>query len=364
MWYSMNKKSVINPRDATQYLFIDVVCFIIHLVWMVLFFYERIILLGVLDMSSCILYIYLHYTISKGLYMRTIAMFYAEVIIHSITALLCLGFTGGFDLYILIFIPVMFFYSFIYEKGQHIISIGGVIAGVVYIILKVIMFYIKPRFAFSDPMIELGVMVFNCVMCIFCLLTITFITCKEINQNRHELEVKNEKLTFLSCHDPLTRLLNRRSMEEIIDSLEVNRGSKNDNAVAFFDVDNFKSFNDQYGHECGDVVLVKVAELICSSLNSSAKDSNVSNYVCRWGGEEIIVLFHNWDRDAVVHMVTQIKDAIGGIDLDFSNEVVSVSVTCGLAFESGKPELRELINEADSYMLKGKRSGKNCIVQG
>lgn len=363
MWYDTNKKSVINPRDATQYMFIDIVCLLIHAVWMILFFYEKIVLLGALNMASCILYVYLHYTISKGFYMRTIVMFYSEVLIHSIAALLCLGFTGGFDLYILIFIPVMFFYSFVYGEGQRILSMGGVSAGVAYIVLKVIMYFVKPRFAFSNPTIELGVMVFNCVMCIFCLLMITFISCKEINQNRYELEEKNEKLTFLSCHDPLTRLLNRRSMEEIIDKYELEMCSADKNAVAFFDVDNFKLFNDQYGHECGDAVLVKVAEIISSSLDGK-ETSGLDNYVCRWGGEEIIVLFHNWEKESVVHMVTQIKDAIGGVRLDFSDELVSVSVTCGLAFGSENTELRKLINEADAYMLKGKRNGKNCIVQG
>ena len=365
MWYSTNREKLVNQREVTQCIFIDLACFAIHAVWLVLFFYEGIFLLGALNAASCTIYIYLHFAIKKGHFTRTIILFYSEVLIHSIAALLCLGFAGGFVLYILIFIPVMFFYSFVYAEGQKILSIGGVMAGVVYIVLKVIMFYVEPKYTFNDQSIELGVMIFNCTMCISSLLIITFITCQEINQNRHELEEKNKKLTFLSCHDPLTKLLNRRSMEEIIDKVELKACSTGSNAVAFFDVDNFKNFNDQYGHECGDAVLVKVAEIISKNVNMDQEDDATrSEFTCRWGGEEIIILFHNWERECVIHRVTQIKNSIENFRLNYGQDEISISVTCGLAFSLESKELRKLINEADAYMLKGKRNGKNCIVQG
>lgn len=364
MWYSTNREKIGNQREITQCIFIDLTCLLIHVVWMILFFYESIFLLGALNAVSCTIYIYMHFTIRKGQFTRTIVLFYSEVLIHSIAALLCLGFTGGFDLYILIFIPVMFFYSFVYAKAQKMLSFGGVMAGVVYIVLKVIMYYREPIYTFNDKSVELGVIIFNCTMCIASLLIITFITCQEINQNRHELEEKNKKLTFLSCHDPLTKLLNRRSMEEIIDKVEIKAYSMGSNAVAFFDVDNFKRFNDQYGHECGDAVLVKVAEIISKGIVVDDEDDNRSEFACRWGGEEMVILFHNWDREFVIHRVTQIKNNIQNLRLNYGGEEISISVTCGLAFGLEDKGFRNLINEADAYMLKGKKNGKNCIVQG
>lgn len=362
MGYNTNQETKSSSGITNKYYFIDTACFVIHLVWMLLFLYEEMYLLGLLNSVSCIIYLYLYYAISKGNITRIVTVIYAEVLTHTIAALLCLGFRGGFDLYILVFIPIMFFFSFVYDDGKVNLSSGGILAGIVYVILRAVMFFYKPQYAFSDTRLELAVTVFNSFMCIFVLLTITFLTCNEINQARYELEEKNKKLTFLSSHDPLTRLLNRRSMEEIIDEVEEEKQNANLNAVAFFDVDNFKKFNDQYGHECGDEVLTKVAEIISLSVEFMNKNAQTKNYICRWGGEEIIVLFHDYDKEDVIHKVNQIKTSIGNYHIRFGNEQLSISVTCGIAFDMGDKKLRDLINEADSYMLKGKRNGKNCIV--
>lgn len=362
MGYNINQETKSSPSLRNKYFFIDTACFIIHLVWMLLFLYEEIYLMGLLNSISCIIYLYLYYAICRGNITRIVTVIYAEVLTHTIAALLCLGFRGGFDLYILVFIPIMFFFSFVYDDGKENLSMGGVLAGIVYVILRVVMFFYKPQYAFSDTHLELAVTVFNSFMCIFVLLTITFLTCNEINQARYELEEKNKKLTFLSSHDPLTKLLNRRSMEEIIDEVEQEKHNKSPNAVAFFDVDNFKKFNDQYGHKCGDEVLTKVAEIISLSVGFTNKNTQTKNYICRWGGEEIIILFHGYEKEEVIHKVNRIKTSIGNYHIHLGGEQLSISVTCGIAFGMGDKDLRDLINEADSYMLKGKRSGKNCIV--
>lgn len=364
MWYKANQFTVLDQRRIMQYVFIDVACFVIHAVWMVLFLYEGIFLLGGLNAASCLVYIYLYNAIRKAHTMKIILIFNSEVVLHSIMALICLGFTGGFELYILNFIPVMFFYSFVYADGNRLLSIFGVADGLVYVLLKVIMYFVKPRYVISDTGVAVGILIFNCVMCISSLLIITYITCKEINHTHSQLEEKNRTLTFLSCHDPLTKLLNRRSMEEIINRIEMQACETTLNAVAFFDVDNFKSFNDQYGHECGDVVLIEVAEVISSSIESRMGYVNLKeNYICRWGGEEIVILFHDCEKEAVLHKVMEIKEAVGKLQLDYGKGNFSISVTCGLAFDTGSKGLRELINLADAYMLKGKKQGKDCIIQ-
>lgn len=363
MWYKANQSFMLNPRKTMQYVFVVLACFVIHAVWMVLFFYEGIPLLGILNTLSCFVYVYLYNAIKHKQSMSMILIFNAEVVGHSIMALLCLGFTGGFELYILIFIPVMFFYSFVYADGNRLLSACGVMDGLVYIILKIIMFFVKPRYTLGDSKVALGILIFNCVMCISSLLITTYITCKEIIYTRSELEEKNKSLTFLSCRDPLTKLLNRRSMEEILDKVEVQACETTLNAIAFFDVDNFKQFNDQFGHDCGDAVLVKVAEVISSSVNILGGLNNPEEiYICRWGGEEIIILFHNCNKDLVVHKVEEIRSSVEKLRLEYGEQDLMISVTCGLAFNTGSKELRQLISIADNYMLKGKRQGKNCII--
>ncbi|MBR3772363.1 MAG: GGDEF domain-containing protein, partial [Clostridium sp.] len=289
-------------------------------------------------------------------------IFYLEVLVHSVMALLCLGFRGGFDLYILIFIPVMFFSSGAHDKAKDLLSVGGIVAGVAYVALKLIMLFIDPRYTFSRASVEFGITVFNSVMCIFSLLFLSYIQCIEVNQARQELEEKNRKLTFLSSYDPMTMLMNRRSMEEVVDRIEEEQCFEKFNAVAFFDVDNFKRFNDDYGHECGDVVLTKVAEIIREGAGLSDEHTHKKVFTCRWGGEEIVILFHDYEESEVVEVVTRVKEAIEDYRLPFRECQLSVSVTCGIAFGSGEKGIRELINEADTYMLDGKKKGKNCIV--
>lgn len=351
-----------SPNENTKYFYIDTACFFIHFVWMLLFFREGITLLAILNAVSCMVYLYLYHTISKSRFVTTLFIFYLEVLIHSIMALLCLGFRGGFDLYILLFIPVMFFYSCSQDEGKKLLTAGGIIAGIVYVTLKILTFFIEPRYTFSRTSVEISITAFNSIMCIFSLLFLAYIQCSEVNHARHELEEKNRKLTFLSCHDPMTRLMNRRRMEEIIDRIEDECCKEKCNAIAFFDVDNFKRFNDDYGHECGDLVLIKVAEIIKEGVGLSDVETYKGIFACRWGGEEIVVLFHDCQEDQVIERVTQLKQAIGEYHLIYGECQLSVSVTCGIAYGCGDKGIRDLIKEADAYMLDGKKNGKNCIV--
>lgn len=359
---NINQMIKIDLSGINKYYYINTACLIVHVVWMFLFLCENIYLLGILNVASSVIYLNLYYAIHRGYILRVAGVIYSEVLIHSIVALLCLGFGEEFELYILVLIPVMFFFSFVYSNGHKTYYFAGVLAAAVYFVLRIVMLFYKPKYALSNMGIELGIKVFNSFMAISVLVCITFITCKEVSQTRSKLEEKNRKLTFLSSHDPLTKLLNRRSMEAVIDRIE---GAEEENlfdAVAFLDVDNFKKFNDQFGHDCGDMVLIKVAEIISDSIEETRNATQSKNYVCRWGGEEIIILFHDCDKDSVLHKVAQIKDRISLCQMSFGKESISVTVTCGVAFGSGDKDIRELINESDNYMLKGKKSGKNCIV--
>lgn len=256
----------------------------------------------------------------------------------------------------------MFFSSCIQSKGRGLFTAGGVLAGIVYVALKLLMLFIQPRYMFSRVGVEFSITVFNSIMCIFCLLMLSYMQCSEVNQARYELEEKNRKLMFMSSHDPMTKLMNRRSMEEVIARIEEEHCVEKYNAVAFFDVDNFKRFNDDYGHECGDIVLMKVAEIIREGVVSNNVITQKDTFTCRWGGEEMIVLFHDCKAKQVVKVVTRIKDAIGAYRLPYGECELKVTVTCGIAYDSGEARINQLIHRADSYMLDGKKNGKNCIV--
>ncbi len=338
-----------------KFYFLQNTCFVIHFVWMLLFLYERIYILSVFNVFSCAVYFGLHYVIAQGKITCAAGICYVEVLLHSVTAVLCFGFIGGFDLYILIFIPIMFFFSAAIGKGKKLALCSGILSGVVYVALKAALCFYTPVFSFSNITVKVLITLFNGLTAVMVLLVISYVCCGEMYRTRKALEDKNRKLMFLSGYDPLTKLLNRRSMNNIIKEAEAKTKSSEKNAVAFFDIDNFKKFNDTYGHDFGDYVLVKVAE----SIRNGVRDED---YVCRWGGEEMVVLFPNCNEQEVIEMVTAIKDYISETEFEVRGKKDNVSVTCGLAFGRKQISLEELINRADSYMLKGKRSGKNCVV--
>ncbi|MCW9001677.1 MAG: diguanylate cyclase, partial [Rhodospirillales bacterium] len=106
----------------------------------------------------------------------------------------------------------------------------------------------------------------------------------EVDLRTQELRLANEKLGRISITDPLTDMLNRRGFNEAA-SVEVSRAERFNQPFALIiaDIDHFKSFNDQYGHACGDAVLQQVS----STLKAHLRDVD---YVARWGGEEFIFL--------------------------------------------------------------------------
>lgn len=151
--------------------------------------------------------------------------------------------------------------------------------------------------------------------------------------------------------DPLTGLLNRRSLEA---SLKEICDGDSDFAVAFIDLDHFKDLNDTYGHETGDRALRSFARL----LRSTARDTDL---VCRWGGEEFVVVFPG----ASVAQIDVIAQRIAGnlADAVLTGEVPSFTTSIGLADSSHATGPAEVIRAADEAMFRAKQTGRDRIVR-
>src|SRR5574339_417034 len=102
-----------------------------------------------------------------------------------------------------------------------------------------------------------------------------------------EIEELRAKLQEQAIRDPLTNVYNRRYMAEFLDQ-EIARAARDNYqvSVAIMDMDNFKQFNDTYGHKCGDVVLQSFADFLIDHTRRS-------DVVCRYGGEEFVILMPN-----------------------------------------------------------------------
>ena len=150
--------------------------------------------------------------------------------------------------------------------------------------------------------------------------------------------------------DPLTGLLNRRSLEAELTRL---RDHSLDYAVAFLDLDHFKDLNDTFGHETGDRALRSFARI----LRRAVRDQDL---VCRYGGEEFVVVFPQTDngtaRPVLERIVSDLSEAVQGGD------VPPFTVSAGLCDSGIADDATDVIRHADEAMFRAKQAGRDRIV--
>ena len=176
-----------------------------------------------------------------------------------------------------------------------------------------------------------------------------------------DLEKANQDLKRLSLMDDLTGIANRRSLDNFLDR-EWNRAIREGNSISLLmiDIDNFKAFNDNYGHSSGDDCLVKVAQTLKAHCRRS------SDFVARLGGEEFLFIAINMDEEGTRILADDIRNSIQnlGIVHDYSEPASHLTVSIGINIV--KPSLEDepgtSINKADRAMYSAKLAGRNRVV--
>jgi diguanylate cyclase len=149
--------------------------------------------------------------------------------------------------------------------------------------------------------------------------------------------------------DKLTGLLNRRAFDNDIKRIEENELY----SVIFVDIDNFREFNNRFGHQVGDVVLQNVCKVIKSHIRSKDK-------VYRYGGEEIVIILKDCGKSHAISVSEKIRHSISILDNSpYPNVTVSMGVASSI--EDGYT-INEVIRAADFALLAAKNKGKNCVV--
>ncbi len=171
------------------------------------------------------------------------------------------------------------------------------------------------------------------------------------------VSIANKKLEFSANGDLLTNFMNRRGLENAAPSLSNfchNNGY--DLCLIMMDIDNFKMYNDKYGHLEGDVCLKTVATCIKENF------SRPTDLCVRYGGEEFLVLTAQKDIDRFIAHIERTLELINDIELERTFESVSVSAGLYVATEEDKDAtIEELIARADKQLYNAKHSGKNCV---
>jgi diguanylate cyclase (GGDEF)-like protein len=167
-----------------------------------------------------------------------------------------------------------------------------------------------------------------------------------------------ENLRAQASRDPLTGLVNRRFTEEAFER-EISRCRRRDKPIAVFmiDVDHFKRFNDQHGHEAGDMVL----KLVAATLGKSMR---LEDIVCRYGGEEFLVLLPEADEKAALECAERARDRVAELAPYFRDAPLGmVTVSIGVAvFPEHGTAAEALVRRADQALYEAKRSGRNRVL--
>lgn len=159
-----------------------------------------------------------------------------------------------------------------------------------------------------------------------------------------------------SVTDKLTGLYNRRFFDRLCND-EFYRADRYHRPLSclMIDIDNFKSINDTFGHEAGDAVLKQ----FCSILQRTRH----SDKVCRWGGEEFVIILPETDSCGATAFAQNIQKEIEQKTFALNNTDIRITISIGIAsvFEGSITKPEELVNYADKALYEAKNSGKNCI---
>jgi diguanylate cyclase (GGDEF)-like protein len=175
---------------------------------------------------------------------------------------------------------------------------------------------------------------------------------EELSKLNASLLHKSKKYEEMASTDPLTGLYNRRKFSELYtSSLLTMEQRENSMSILILDLDHFKRVNDTYGHSIGDQVLIQVSNLLIKKLRNI-------DIVCRWGGEEFVVLFPAVDLKNALFLAEKLRVSIEVLEIDVVGRVTaSFGVTEVIKGES----VDSAIERADKAMYMAKESGRNCV---
>ena len=163
----------------------------------------------------------------------------------------------------------------------------------------------------------------------------------------------------ISITDGLTNIYNRRYFDEIFPKI-INEAKRKNELIAFLfmDIDHFKQYNDNYGHQKGDEVLINFAACLKQSLHRS------SDYTFRLGGEEFAVVYQMETKEKAVEFANNLRKNIENLKIEHKYSSVSSYITASMGLickNANEIVIDEIYKQADDLLYQAKRSGRNQV---
>lgn len=328
---------------------------LVHFFLSITFGYFRVTPLFIFNVISVLAYLSCTLLIRRGHFWPVYCITYFEIILHSFVSTICIGWQFGFAQYIIALIPVGFYICYTMNSGRRkmVIATGSAFFSTVsFLSCKLLSFSTIPTYGHLMMNWELVLYIFNSICTFSFLIVFSLIFISEIKISNAQLRHQNEILDKLASTDPLTGLYNRRSMDVFL-----NQALKSESGFSLImsDIDNFKSINDTYGHDFGDIVLKEVAHI-------TTKQVGTNGYVYRWGGEEILILVSSSAKETAGRIAENIRRNVANHVFELNNKWIHCTLTLGISAYRDGETIEEAITNADYNLYQGKRSGKNKVI--
>ena len=346
--------------DAIKYSGFTIIIAIIHFIFMAVFFVMGVYPMSIYNIAAVALYIIILKNISNMKNYCTIYIAYViEVVLHSVLATILVGWDFGFMFYLIAFLPASFYVTFLLDSFKKNLVYPYVTFGVIlfaFIVVKAVTLIFPPLYSDFGNGFKIFLYYMNAIIGFVTTFIFSNMFAVDVSSMQMKMESDNQNLEEQANFDPLTHFLNRRSMNERLNHAHRNAIiNEMPYSLIMTDIDNFKKFNDTYGHDCGDYVLQAIAKIITAQIR--AKDS-----ACRWGGEEFLLLITE-NIDTTAEVAERIRKAVDEYEFYYEGQTLHVTLTLGVSSYYASSKVKTLIEIADKRLYKGKSNGKNQVVK-
>ncbi len=333
---------------------VEVMC-LVHVALLIMMLALDLTPLVYFNTLSVIIYIFSFLLCKFGHIMPVYISIIMEVTAYTIYSTYYIGLKCGTYCFLFSIVPIIIYFGCFLFKGLKRIYIALLLAlnfGI-FVTLYILYGDIAPIYEL-EPGARLMIVVFSSFVMVFSTIFYNVIYIYSSEVERTGLESKNKQLSEDAMEDALTGLLNRRGFIPIVDSLMKPEGGSHF-CIAFCDIDNFKRINDTFGHDAGDEVLRHISGLIRKEMHGCN--------ICRWGGEEMIILMKDYDMAVAKGKMEYLRKSIESTPTVFFNQRIPATITIGVEEKSDKySKGDDIIKVADERMYYGKQHGKNIVV--
>ncbi len=168
-----------------------------------------------------------------------------------------------------------------------------------------------------------------------------------------DIENEAQILERLATTDPLTKIYNRLKLNELL-AFEIKKSDRYNLPLSLImlDIDHFKEINDNYGHDVGDEVLVKLCESIAAGIRKT-------DIFARWGGEEFMIMLPNTPLDGAKTMAENLRKNVENTKFE---KVGTITASFGVSEYIPNSSMREVLKRVDDALYAAKRGGRNMVV--